>query len=228
VATTAEREVMNSHDSIAKESPRRRIAQRVGAAGMILAPLLMLTACHEAQGGGYIGDPVPGGVIPVNPLDNYQTDANFGFNFQCDDGVKGQITYHDGPSTIESELGDLQTFPEITLHGTVEKVFIEVIDDPTTPNDETGVVLAKSCEDIVHAPGAHFEGSYRPQNDVPGIPDNMQNGRFNVGVFDQREPGRSLAEGDINGDGFAIQLDGGAYTGYTRGGYIEGGNIQAD
>jgi hypothetical protein len=207
------------------ESPRRRIARRVGAAGMALATALLLAGCHEAQGGGYIGDPVPGGVIPVNPLDNYETDANFGFNFQCDDGVKGQITYHDGPSTIESELAEPQTFPEIRLHGTVEKVFIEVLDDPTTVEDETGVVLAKTCEDIVHAPGAHFEGSYRSQDTkLLSAPP----GRFNVGVFDQREPGRSLADGDINGDGFAIQLDGGPYTGYTRGGYIEGGNIQAD
>ena len=192
---------------------------------MALATALLLAGCHEAQGGGYISDPVPGGVIPVNPLDNYETDANFGFNFQCDDGVKGQITYHDGPSTIQSELGEPETFPEIRLHGTVEKVFIEVLDDPTTPADETGVVLAKTCEDIVHAPGAHFEGSYRSQDTklLSAVP-----GRFNVGVFDQREPGRSLADGDINGDGFAIQLDLGPYNGYTRGGYIEGGNIQVD
>ena len=221
---------MNRRKPIVNDSPRRRIARRAAAAGIALAPLLMLTACHEAQGGGYIGDPVPGGVIPVNPLDNYQTDANFGFNFQCDDGVKGQITYHDGPSTIVvSGPGDpteLETFPEIRLHGTVEKVFIEVLDDPTTiDEDESGVILAKTCEDIVHAPGAHFEGSYRSQDTTltSAMP-----GRFNVGVFDQREPGRSLADGDINGDGFAIQLDGGPYMGYTRGGYIEGGNIQAD
>jgi hypothetical protein len=221
---------MINQEPVANESPRRRIARRVGAAGMILAPLLMLSACHEAQGGGYIGDPVPGGVIPVNPLDNYQTDANFGFNFQCDDGVKGQITYHDGPSTIDvrepGELEpDLQTFPEIRLHGTVERVFIEVLDDPTTDEDETGVILAKTCEEIVEAPGAHFEGSYRSQDTTltSAVP-----GRFNVGVFDQREPGRSLADGDINGDGFAIQLDGGPYNLYTRGGYIEGGNIQVD
>jgi len=217
---------------IAKESRHRRMASRVGAAGVALATALVLAGCHEAYGGGYVGDPVPGGVIPVNPLDKYQSNANFGFNFQCDNGVKGQITYHDGPSTIvvsgPGEPTQLKTFPEIRLHGTVEKVFIEVLDDPTTEEDETGVVLAKTCEDIVHAPGAHFEGSYRPQNDVPGVPANMQSGRFNVGVFDQREPGRSLAEGDITGDGFAIQLDGGGYTGYTRGGYIEGGNIQAD
>ena len=206
----------------AYESARRRIARRVAAAGMALAPLLTLSACHEAYGGGYIGDPVPGGVIPVNSSDNYQTDANFGFSFQCGDGVKGQITYHDGPSTID---GIPQPFPEIKLHGTVEKVFIEVLDDPTTPVDESGVILAKTCEDILHAPGAHFEGSYRSKdtNLLSALP-----GRFNIGVFDQREPGRSLAEGDISGDGFAIELTCGPYNGYTRGGYIEGGNIQAD
>jgi hypothetical protein len=222
---------MNSQDPSVSESTRWRIARRVTAAGMALAPLLMLTACHEAYGGGYIGDPVPGGVIPVNPLDDYSGDANFGFNFTCDaDGIKGEITYHDDPSTVnvpvdpEYPYGDLEPklFPEIRLHGTVEKVYIEVLDDPTTPEEET-VILAKTCEDIVHAPGAHFEGSYRSQEE------DGSSGRFNVGVFDQREPGRSLAEGDIKRDGFAIQLDGPPpYGGYTRGGYIEGGNIQSE
>ena len=51
-------------------------------------------------------------------------------------------------------------------------------------------------------------------------------GRFNVLVFDQGEPSR--LRGDFTGDGFAVELTGGAYNGYTRGGYIEGGNIQAE
>ena len=29
----------------------------------------------------------------ANPV--FNGSADFGFNFQCDDGVKGQITYHD-------------------------------------------------------------------------------------------------------------------------------------
>ena len=45
-----------------------------------------------------------------------------------------------------------------------------------------------------------------------------------VQVFDQGEPGR--AGGDFTGDSFAIEFVGGAYAAYTRGGYIEGGNIQ--
>ena len=45
-------------------------------------------------------------------------------------------------------------------------------------------------------------------------------------MFDQGEP--SARDGDFTGDGFAIELAGGPYTGYTRGGYIEGGNIQVD
>jgi hypothetical protein len=47
-----------------------------------------------------------------------------------------------------------------------------------------------------------------------------------VEVFDQGEPGAS--QGDITGDGFSIELIGGAYNGYTRGGYIEGGNVRVD
>ena len=37
---------------IVNESPRRRIARRVGAAGISLATVLVLAGCHEAQGGG--------------------------------------------------------------------------------------------------------------------------------------------------------------------------------
>jgi hypothetical protein len=54
----------------------------------------------------------------------------------------------------------------------------------------------------------------------------MPPGRFNVLVFDQGEPGSS--QGEITGDGFVIELTGGAYPLYTRGGYIEGGNIQVE
>ena len=32
--------------------------------------------------------------------------------------------------------------------------------------------------------------------------------------------------GQVTGDSFAIELFGGAYAAYTRGGYIEGGNVQ--
>ena len=40
------------------------------------------------------------------------------------------------------------------------------------------------------------------------------------------EPSRDA--GDFNGDGFSIELTGGPYTGYTRAGNIEGGNIQSE
>ena len=45
-------------------------------------------------------------------------------------------------------------------------------------------------------------------------------------VFDQGEPGSS--QGEITGDSFSIELFGGAYNGYARGGYIEGGNVQVE
>ena len=40
-------------------------------------------------------------------------------------------------------------------------------------------------------------------------------------MFDEGEQGSS--RGEITGDSFSIELFGGAYAGYTRGGYIEGG-----
>ena len=39
---------------------------------------------------------------------------------------------------------------------------------------------------------------------------------------------RAAHAGTLTGDSFAIELVGGAYGAYTRGGYIEGGNIQVE
>src|SRR5215213_896535 len=203
---------MDMDKSIVNEPPRRRITRRVGAAGMAVAAALVLGAC-QATGGGFIGDPLEGG-----PVSAYQGDAEFGFTFNCEmDTTKkkpravitGEIDYHDSPSSITLE-GDLQPtlFPEIGLHGTVEPLIV-----PNVP----------SCEEAVEGlPAALFEGTYRPQDRAL----RKLVGEFVVQVFDQGEPGSSQAE--ITGDSFSIELIGGAYNGYTRGGYIEGGNVQVD
>jgi hypothetical protein len=179
---------------------------------MALAAVLVLGACR-ATGGGFIGDPLEGGPVSV-----FQGDAEFGFDFTCDMEVKkgrsravirGEITYHDSPSSITLE-GDLTptAFPEIRLHGTVEPLIVPRV---------------ASCEEAVEGlPGAAFEGTYRPQEKAL----RSQQGEFVVQVFDQGEPGSS--QGDITGDSFSIELIGGAYNGYTRGGYIEGGNVQVE
>jgi len=88
---------------------------------------------------------------------------------------------------------------------------------------KTVVELASTCEQVVEAPAAHFEGSYQSKDTtiLSAMP-----GRFNILVGDQGEPGRS--RGDFTGDGFSIDLIGGPYCLYTRAGYIEGGNIQVD
>jgi hypothetical protein len=199
-------------ESIVNVSPRRRIGRRVGAAGMALAAVLVLGACR-ATGGGFIGDPLEGGPVSV-----FQGDAEFGFTFSCEmDTTKkrpravitGEIDYHDSPSSITLE-GDLEPtlFPEIDLHGTVEPLIV-----PNVP----------SCEEAVEGlPAALFEGTYRPQDRTL----RSLRGEFVVQVFDQGEPGTS--QGEITGDSFSIELIGGAYNGYTRAGYIEGGNVQVE
>jgi len=167
----------------------------------------MLGAC-KADGGGQIGDPLPGGPESV-----FEGDANFGFNFTCHVDnrdravIRGKITYHDrGASTVDGV-----EFPEIRLHGTVDPLFVEDV---------------ATCREAAEAfPGtALFEGTYRPQGPTPGVPGPMRDGRFVVEVFDQGEPARP--GGDFTGDSFAIELFGGAFGTYTRGGYIEGGNVQ--
>jgi hypothetical protein len=194
------------------ESPRRRVGRRLGVAVMAVAAVLVLGACR-ATGGGYIGDPLEGGPVSV-----YQGDAEFGFTFYCEMEVKkdrpravitGEISYHDDPSSITLEGGLEPTlFPEIRLHGTVEPLIVPRVG---------------SCEEAVEGlPGALFEGTYRPQEKTL----RSQQGEFVVQVFDQGEPGSSQEE--ITGDGFSIELFGGAYNGYTRAGYIEGGNVQVE
>ena len=198
-------------ESIVNESSRRRLGRRVGAAGLAVASVLVLGAC-QATGGGFIGDPFDGGPVSV-----YEGDAEFGFTFYCNMEVKkgkpravitGEIDYHDDPSSIVLDEGDLEptVFPAIRLHGTVEPLIV-----PNVP----------SCDAAVEGlSAAVFEGTYRPQERTL----RNQQGEFVVQVFDQGEPGSS--QGEITGDSFAIELIGGAYNGYTRAGYIEGGNVQ--
>jgi hypothetical protein len=195
--------------SIAKASPRRRMARRVGAAGVALATTLVLAGCHQAYGGGYIGAPAAG-----SPAFNGR--ADFGFNFQCDDGVKGELVYHD--SSTKVSLGGV-LFPGLRLHGTVENILVDDDLDLDTP-----AVPADTCEEIVESRWAQFEGSYRSQQKslLSAAP-----GRFTVVVFDQGEPG-GTKDPQITGDGFSIDLKGGPYPLYTRAGYIEKGNIQVD
>jgi hypothetical protein len=81
----------------------------------------------------------------------------------------------------------------------------------------------RSCEEAVEGmPAALFEGTYRPQARAL----RSLGASSSVHVFDQGEPGSS--QGEITGDSFSIELIGGAYNGYTRGGYIEGGNVQVE
>ena len=155
-----------------------------------------------------MGEPFPGGPVGV-----YDGTANFGFNFTCHMDnreravIRGKITYHDDNL---STVGGLK-FPQIRLHGTVDPVFVENVS-----------TCQEAAEAIPNA--AQFEGTYRPQGPTPNVPGFARDGRFVVQVFDQGEPARP--GGDFTGDSFAIELVGGAYAAYTRGGYIEGGNVQ--
>lgn len=187
---------------------RRSIGRRVAAAGMALATALTLAACN-GKGGGYIGAPVEGSPV-------FNGRANFGFTFDCEDGVKGEITYHD--TSTKAGVGAV-LFPGLRLHGTVENVLVD-----TDPLDNIPAEPAVTCEDVVETPWAQFQGRYRSQqtNLLSAAP-----GKFTVLVFDQGEPG-GTRDPNITGDFFSIDLKGGPYTLYTRAGYIQSGNIQVN
>jgi hypothetical protein len=184
--------------------------RRTGVAGLLVVLGLLMTAC-TARGGGSLGDPLPGAVdiVPTS-------DATFGFNFTCEERngkpiIRGQVEYHDhGITTVDGLV-----FTEVDLHGEVDAVvFGEGVPQPAT------------CEAVASIPAANFSGVYRPQTMDPFVPDTMEQGRFQVFVFDQGEPGRT--SGTTTGDAFTIELTGGTYGFYTRSGDIEGGNIQID
>jgi hypothetical protein len=208
------------------ESSRRGIVRRVLVAVMALAAIFTLGAC-KATGGGQIDDPVPSGVLPpgVPPFEppdgTYTGEANFGFNFTCEmrDNnkavIQGQITYHDTGTSIIEDI----PYGEVRIHGVVDPV----------------ILTAEGCEEAAQdfLDMAQFNGTYRSQDTRYSA---LPPGRFSVLVFDQGEPGRTK-DAFETGDGFAIELtaendeligDDPPYLGYTRAGYIEGGNIQVD
>ncbi len=111
-----QREYLTWDTQCALDLSRRSIGRRLAAAGMAVAAALMLASC-DGQGGGYIGAPSEGSPI-------FNGDANFGFNFQCEAGVKGEITYHDSSTPVAVGA----SVPGLRMHGTVENVLVD-----TTP-----------------------------------------------------------------------------------------------
>jgi len=196
---------------------------------MALAAALTLGSC-KATGGGYVGEQLDSGVIGV-----YTGDANFGFNFTCEvetaknrTVIKGQITYHDEPSkvTLADTTVPIQ-FPEVRIHGTVNPIiFLGVTECGTAVENLFGgePLPVGTPPEFEGIPTAMFEGTYRSQDSTVGSA--LPPGEFVVLVGDQGEPARP--GGEFTGDLFSIDLYGGPYAAYTRGGYLEGGNIQVE
>ena len=192
---------------------------------MALVAVLGLGAC-KTTGGGYVDAPLDSGVEAT-----YTGEANFGFNFTCEMDtaqkkavIKGQITYHDDPSQV-TLLGETSPtdFPEIRLHGTVKPItFLAVADCGEAVEQLFGDPAEGSPFEGI--PTAMFEGTYRSQDTT--VTSVLPPGEFVVQVGDQGEPARP--GGEFTGDLFSIELFLGPYNGYTRGGYIEGGNIQVE
>ena len=194
---------------------RQMMTRRIGlisTAGLLTVLGLLLTGClaaqGEARGGGYLGAPLQSGTV----IGVYQGRAEFGFRFRCEvrNGkavVQGQLEYRDSARSTITVAGNMLTFADVVVHGVV---------DPLTFD-------ASTCADI-NTPVARLTGTYRPQSSNRSLPSRQEEGRFQVVVYDEGEPGSSRTE--ITGDAFSIELYGGRYTGYQRAGYIEGGNVQ--
>ena len=83
------------------------------------------------------------------------------------------------------------------------------------------------CRSIPAGVRGHSGGPVRGHIPIPGhAASRHRAGEFTVLVGDQGEPARP--GGEFTGDLFSIELFFGPYAAYTRGGYIEGGNIQVE
>ena len=145
---------MNMQETIVKESPRRRIARRVGAAGMALAAVLTLGAC-KATGGGYIDEPLPGGAIPVDSRVEAQLRLQLhlrGGHGQEEAVIKGEITYHDDPSTVVGRVPGDQAPRHRGAHLFMSRVRLRAVTCRRVRGAVEGI------------PTAQFEGTYRSQD----------------------------------------------------------------
>jgi hypothetical protein len=178
----------------------------------LLVVLGMVTTGCQVRGGGHLP------AYPPETPGTYSGEATFGFTVECQTvagkpKVRGELSYLDqGPSMMSTGL----QFDQVKLHG--EAVLV------------TPLAQNVTCETLGYnyelfwtffPRGAAFEGWYRAQGSDSELP-----GTFKVTLFDQGEPGRSPYE--VDGDYFSIELVGGHYPGYSRGGYVDGGNIQVE
>ena len=202
-------------ESIVKESPRRRIGRRVAAAGMALAAAVTLAGCHEARGGGYIG---AAARESASPIVQWQSKLRLHLRLRRQ---QGQGPDHVPRHQHEGLARWRGLFPGLRLHGTVENVLI----DADMPLDNIPPVPATTCQEVIEADWAQFQGSYRSQETTLL---SKPPGKFTVVVFDQGEPGRTRGPFDHRGRLLHRSRRSGPYAGYTRAGYIEGGNIQVE
>jgi len=200
--------MMKMQEPVMNEAPGRGVIRRVGTAVVALLALLVLAGCHEARGWGSIGTPADGAVPVVTPNGKGQ----FAFRYHCNPKkVRGRVyTYRDTSTN--------GPYPRLWIEGVVTRTFVDP--DGDGPADFRP---ARSCQDLVEAPAAQFAGTYRSLEKKYC---KARGGRFTILVYDQGNP--SLPEGEFTGDGFSIELFGGPYTGYTRAGYIEKGDIYAN
>ena len=191
---------------------------------MALVAVLGLGAC-KATGGGYVGDPVWSQAFEAV----YTGDATSAstsparWNGQEEDRDQGPDHLPRRPQPVNVGASyRADRLPGDQAPRQVEPIiFLGVT--------ECGAI--GSCSSVTvrgRRVRGHSGGPVRGHLPVPGH-DALRSarpGEFTVLVCDQGEPGRQ--RGDFTGDRFSIELIGGPYAVYTRGGYIEGGNIQVD
>ena len=193
------------HAESVQESPRRRIARRIGAAGLALATVLTLGAC-KATGGGY-SRCAPGfrRHRRLHRRCKLRLQLHLrGGNGQEEDRDQGPDHLPRRPKqSLCAWATGLVDFPEIRIHGTVKPIFFLGV---TECGRRWRSCSGRSCRDappeFEGIPAALFEGTYRSQDSTLSAP--LAQGEFTVLVGDQGEPARP--GGEFTGDLFAIDL----------------------
>lgn len=232
----------------------KRSYGRYGAASMVIMLGLFLAAC-SAKGKGTLAPNTEGTPVETGLVFNLGK-ATFEFDLTCGvvngkPKVEGSFKYNDQGATL---LDSVPLYGPVKFDGRLEILTVTLKNPDGTTTELT--TSAEGCDayDALNnpAPGsvAQFLGVYttkgkgpndgkkpcppRGKHDsggqtcpAPGgreCPNTANQGCFNLLVFDQG--GTSSSFLDLTGDAFSLELIGGPYSGYTRAGYIERGDIK--
>jgi len=171
----------------------------VATLAVLLLAVLVLSACGLGIGISMRG----GGIIPSTIYKNvYPGNGN---------GNSGKIYGNEGTGIYKATFG-FQIAIKKNGAATGQVQFV----DHAARVAFHGTIDLQSAQKVEGANAGLYTGTYRPSGGQKG-----DGGTFDIYIEDRGEPGAS------SGDYFFVTLYGGVFDGYSNGGLLDHGNIQA-